>query len=194
MLSQESISNLTVNIMSYGYGHLAAQAIESVLNQSKLPGVIRFFDDGAGDCKHLPKIYPEIEYVLRDDNWGIVPNFNDALRLTTTEKVMFLGADNWLVCKALEKMQHKADIVSCDAWIIHPGSNEYWSLPYQPHGSAIYNVAKAKSVGGYAPSGNENSEEDSVLFKEMRDAGATFHYVGEPLLIYRRHRANFIHH
>lgn len=186
---------LTVNICSYKYGHLAAQAIESVLGQTVKPDVVRFFDDGARDCKHLADIYPEVEYVLRETNLGIVDNFNDALNRTTTDRVLFLGADNWLEPDALELMNAtKEDIVSCDAWIVGNGHHERWTLPYQPHGSALYNVELAKKVGGYQPSGRENSEEDSELFKKMLEAGATFHRVDKPLLWYRRHRENYIRH
>jgi hypothetical protein len=58
----------TCVIASYHYGHLAANCIESVLCQTKKFNTILFVDDGAGDCEHLIKIYPEVEFVLRENN------------------------------------------------------------------------------------------------------------------------------
>jgi glycosyltransferase involved in cell wall biosynthesis len=182
---------VTLNIMSYKYGHLAGQAIESALNQSKPFHIIRFFDDGAHDCEHLVKLYPEVEFVLRPKNIGIINNFNDALDRTETEHVMYLGADNWLDWQALEMMSE------CDADIVSPHAikignpQEYWA-PNQPHGTSLYRVDLAKAVGGYEASGNEHTEEDSVMFGRMRDNGASFEICPEPLLYYRwRHRSNY---
>ena len=73
------MSTITVVIASYQYGHLAAHCIESVLCQSRPADKILFVDDGVGDCNHLPKIYPEVEYVLRDINMGTAKNFHDML-------------------------------------------------------------------------------------------------------------------
>lgn len=182
----------TLVIASYKYGHLAAQAIESALNQTKKFDRILFVDDGVGDCSHLPAIYPEVEYVLRPENVGVVANFNDMLGRVETDRVMFLGADNWLDHRTLEVVSgHSADIVSYAAWLVKDGLPESWAVDV-PHGSSLYNVAKAKAVGGYAASGNEHTEEDSVLFRRMRDSGATIEIIQDALLFYRwRHRRNF---
>lgn len=183
---------LTVNLMSFFYGHLAAQAIESVLSQTVKPDVIRFYDDGAGDCGHLPEIYPEVEFILRPNNLGIVDNFNDAIIRTDTDRVIFLGADNWLHPKTVEKcLEREEDIVSYDAFKFGNGEPEYWHLDKWPHGSAMYNVELAKQFM-YAASGGEHSEEDFVLFTKMLQNGASLHIIEEPLLMYRwRHRRNF---
>ena len=90
------MSSITVVIASYKYGHLAAHCIESILAQTKPADKILFVDDGVGDCSHLPPIYPEVEYILRDKNLGTVENFQDMLMRVTTERCMFIGADNWL--------------------------------------------------------------------------------------------------
>lgn len=186
------MSDITVNIMSYRYGHLVAQAIESVLWQTERPKVIRVFDDGVGDCSHISGLYPDIELVQRKQNIGIVDNFNEALKRVNTERTLFLGADNWLHPRALELMGARSEsIVSCDAWIVGQGKYQRWSLPYQPHGSALYNVKLAREAGGYAASGNKHTEEDSVLFGKMMKAGASFYRVPKPLLYYRRHAWNF---
>lgn len=186
------MSSITINIMSYRYGHLAAHCIESVLSQTRRPDVIRFYDDGAGDCGHLPEIYPEVEFILRPKNLGVIANFNDAIDHTTTDRVMFLGADNWLYPKTLELVEAEdADIVSYAGWLVKDGEYAPWSVAV-PHGSSLYNVTKAKAVGGYGHSGNEHAEEDSVLFSKMIKGDATVKVLDSQLLFYRwRHRRNF---
>ncbi len=183
----------TCVIASYRYGHLAAQAIESALNQTKPFDRVLLVDDGVGDCAHLPAIYPEVEFVLREQNMGVVPNFNDMLSRVTTERVMYLGADNWLDHRALEVTSAvDADIVSYAAWLIQRGVPERWHVDV-PHGSSLYRVAKARGVGGYDRGGHPRyAEEDSVMFARMRTAGATFVNLQDTLLMYRwRHRRNF---
>lgn len=187
---------ITVNIMSYFYGHLAAHCIESILSQTRLPDVIRFYDDGAGDCGHLPKIYPEVEFILRPKNMGVVDNFNDALARTTTDRVIFLGADNWLAPETVEKcLQHPEDLVSYDAWKFGTVTkkNEYWHLGNFPHGSAMYNVEMAKRFMYGRSSHPTHAQEDNILFTRMIQMGpASLHIIEEPLLMYRwRHRKNF---
>lgn len=208
------VADITVCIMSYKYGHLLAQALESVLAQAVKPAFIKVFDDGAGDCRAVTDLYsrpaplgpPYIFLFENEENWGIVRNFNSALHITETPRVLFLGADNYLRPDALEKMDAvDADIVSCDVHLVGPKAKE--SAPVtgtvwthdgyptykadSPHGSSLYNVKLAKQVGGYAASGNKNSEEDTVLFKKMMGEGGTLEYVREPLLYYRKHEANF---
>ena len=182
----------TCVIASYRYGHLAAQAIESVLNQTLNFDRVLFVDDGVGDCGHLPAIYPEVEYVLRPERLGIVANFNDMLARVETDRCMFLGADNWLDHSTLEVTSAvDADIVSYAAWLVKSGAPERWVVDV-PHGSSLYNVAKARGVGCYEASGNQNTEEDSVMFARMRTEGATFTNLPDTLLFYRwRHRRNF---
>jgi glycosyltransferase involved in cell wall biosynthesis len=183
---------VTCVIASYRYGHLAAQAIESVLHQTRGFDRVLFVDDGVGDCGHLPDIYPEVEFVLRPARMGIVANFNDMLARVETDRCMFLGADNWLDHTALEVTSAvDADIVSYAAWLVQSGVPVRWVVDV-PHGSSLYNVAKARAVGCYEASGNTNTEEDSVMFGRMRGAGASFANLSDTLLFYRwRHRRNF---
>lgn len=198
--------------MSYKYGHLVAQAIESVLSQTLKPDVIRVYDDGVGDCAEVCKLYPEVEYILREKNLGIVDNFNDALNRTTTEFVMFLGADNWLHPNALEFMYDEEAVIST-SWLylfgtevdtfrkglpheLDPESGLWIWKPKAYHGSSLYHVPTAKVVGGYERNPNSTkSEEDSVLFDKMlklnMDMDMTVVHSEEPLIYYRRHKHNF---
>jgi glycosyltransferase involved in cell wall biosynthesis len=196
---------ITVAIISYRYGHLVSQAIDSVLGQTRKPDKVIVVDDGVRDCSFVKKLYPEIELVERPRNFGIVENKNDILyHLVQTDKMIMLGADNWLRPDAIEKMEKSsADIVS--SWLYITGEeagdttgelmyleNGYvrWELP-GIHGCALHDTSKARLAGGYRASGNRKSEEDSVMFGEMIKRGATFEVIKEPLLFYRRHRHNF---
>jgi glycosyltransferase involved in cell wall biosynthesis len=197
-------------ICSYNYGHLAAHAIESALSQSLLFDKIYFVDDGARDCTHLPAIYPEVEFIFREKNLGIVANFQDMLNRVETEYVMFLGADNWLRSDALYMLsQYNQDIVTYDIMVTGELKNEIarlyshttnqyngdiqWTRKDQHHGSMLYRVSKAREVGGYEkhrPDG-ERTDEDNALWDKMLKAGATVKYVNSEFLYYRRHRENF---
>jgi glycosyltransferase involved in cell wall biosynthesis len=202
------MSTITVVIASYQYGHLAAHCIESVLCQSRKPDKILFVDDGVGDCGHLPKIYPEVEYILREKNMGTVANFQDMLMRVTTDKCMFLGADNWLRADTLEILDKiDADVVVYD--IVVTGDSKkglharhgnemtsyqgdlYWTRYKHHHGSMLYKTKLAQSIG-YKGTGGKHSEEDLYLFREMKNRGAKMEWVKEGLLYYRRHRENFI--
>lgn len=172
--------NITVAIISYGYGHLVAQAIESVLSQTMAPGQILVVDDGANDgVFETADRYDGVNIIERNFNMGIINGFNDVLfNQVKTEKIMFLGADNWLRPDAIEMMaSSRADITSCNMYLVGEGvkdlnlrenekycySDGYWIRKFKNydniahrirrsnviHGSAIYNVELARKVGGY---------------------------------------------
>ena len=90
---------ISVVITSYKYGHLAAHCIESVLSQSKIPSTIFFVDDGAKDCGHLPSLSPELNYIFRKENLGIVNNFQKMKLMSARHsrpnaiKVIYIGVD-----------------------------------------------------------------------------------------------------
>lgn len=198
----------TIVICSYKYGHLASHAIESVLAQTKKFDKILFVDDGVGDCYHLPEIYPEVEYVLREKNLGTVNNFQDMLNRVTTDYVMFLGADNWLSENTLEILsQVVGDIRMYDIAVVGESRNEivkrhpgevtdkgaylHWSRQGGHHGSMLYKTELAKQVGGYNDGYGERTLEDKSIYDRMIKAGATITHTPLPLLYYRRHRENF---
>tara|TARA_S200000501_G_C20728732_1_gene701827 strand:- start:416 stop:1015 length:600 start_codon:yes stop_codon:yes gene_type:complete len=197
---------LTIVIASYRYGHLAAHCIESILSQTKAPEHILFVDDGVGDCKHLPKIYPQVEYVFRENNLGTVENFQDALMRVNTEFTMFIGADNWFRSDTVEILTNEpADIITYDIMCTgelletHPINHErkvwgdtYWCREGGHHGSMMYRTSIGQRVGYSRNQGSKNTEEDLVLFDGMRRLGATVKYIDKALLYYRRHRENFI--
>jgi glycosyltransferase involved in cell wall biosynthesis len=203
---------ITVVIASYRYGHLAAHCIESIFSQSIKPNKILFVDDAAKDCSHLPSLYPEIEYVMRDTNYGTVDNFQDMLMRVDTEYCMFLGADNWLRSDAFERMyakilQENCDIITYDVmmtgqlketrsmWHLdeirsHQG-DIYWNRENKHHGSMLYRTRLGKEIGYKKRiESNSQTEEDWRLWDRMIAKGAKVSYIPEALLYYRCHKQN----
>ncbi|QWD72393.1 glycosyltransferase family 2 protein [Polynucleobacter sp. MG-5-Ahmo-C2] len=201
---------ITVVIASYRYGHLAAHCIESLLSQTISPARILFVDDGGFDCNHLPALYPDIEYVLRDENLGVVDNFQDMLSRVNTEYVLFIGADNWLRSDAIEMLSNaSADIVTYDVIVTgelkkdilmripiqafpHQG-DLYWNRQEQHHGSMMYRTALGQKIG-YKKRYEDGAhpQEDWNLWDKMLEQGASVASIKEGLLFYRRHRENFL--
>ncbi|NLN33190.1 MAG: glycosyltransferase [Flavobacteriaceae bacterium] len=200
---------VTVVIASYKYGHLAAHCIESILSQTVLPDKILFVDDGVGDCKHLPKIYPQVEYILRRKNLGTASNFQDMLNRVQTDYCLFIGADNWLRSDAIELLKKvDADVVTYDIIVTGEIKDElldgwsekmqsfygdfYWDREGGHHGSIFYNVKLAKKVGyRELKEGRRYSTEDLRLWNGLLESGAKVGYIKEGLLYYRRHKENF---
>jgi hypothetical protein len=122
---------------------------------------------------------------------------------------MFLGADNWLRSDALAQLsQQDSDIVTYDIIVtgelrqdiystysisMKPYQGDwYWQRTRQHHGSILYDVQKALSVGGYEDNKKSGrTDEDENLWDKLNKAGATISYIPQGLLYYRRHKENF---
>jgi glycosyltransferase involved in cell wall biosynthesis len=204
------LNMITAVIASYRYGHLAAHCIESLLSQTIKPTRILFVDDGGFDCNHLPNLYPEIEYLLRQENLGVVENFQDILSKINTEYVLFIGADNWLRSDAIERLSNAStDIVTYDIVVTGelkeeiltrvPGETQpyqgdlYWDRQEQHHGSMMYRTALGQKIG-YKKRYEDGAhpQEDWNLWDKMLEQGASVASIKEGLLFYRRHRENFL--
>ena len=204
---------ISVVISSYKYGHLAAHCVESILSQSTKPNRILFVDDCAGDCWHIQKYYPEVEYYENPENYGTVKNFQSMLEKVDTEYCMFIGADNWLRSDALELMTKiidldHPDIITYDMILTGqlketrvPYHREemqryqgdyYWSRALKHHGSMLYRTRLAKFVGGYSRLNDwsHQTQEDLSLWNRMINANATVRHLDQALLYYRHHRVN----
>ncbi|RMG03041.1 MAG: glycosyltransferase [Nitrospirae bacterium] len=109
--SSFSRSTVSVIIANYNYGHLAAEAIESVLHQTVLPDEILFMDDHSTDnSMEVAKRYKDRIRIERNpENLGIIENFNKAVSLTTGDYICFLGADNRFRSDYVEKCKLALD-------------------------------------------------------------------------------------
>jgi len=200
-------------ISSYKYGHLAAHCIETVLAQTKQFDEIYFVDDGVGDCHHLLDLYGDrVKFIFRNENLGTVANFQDMLmNKVDTDYVMFLGADNWLRSDTLSRLsfhcEYEGNLVTYDIQITGELRDEiynhyrsdctrlegdyYWQRESKHHGSMLYDVKMARSVGGYAHNGGYRTDEDANLWEKLIKADAYLVYIPEAFLYYRRHKENF---
>jgi hypothetical protein len=66
-----------------------------------------------------------------------------------------------------------------------------WKRENKHHGSMLYDVELAKTVGGYSHNGGKRSDEDLNLWDKLVNAGVSVSYLPEALLYYRRHKQNF---
>lgn len=116
---------ITSVIVSFGYSHLLANCLDSILAQTRKPDKIIIVDDAANDgCDKIAEKY-SIPCIVRPKNLGVVKNFNDILfNLVETHYVFFTGADNYWRPDALEKMASEdADIISTDWYTCGSGVN-----------------------------------------------------------------------
>ncbi|KAI9011665.1 nucleotide-diphospho-sugar transferase [Hyaloraphidium curvatum] len=168
------IANATTAIVvSYRYGHLAAHALETALAQTRPFDFIWFADDAAGDCAHLPALYPEVSFFLRRERLGTVANFQDLLDRVSTERFAFFGADNWLREDLHERLaSHAADAVKYDLAVVGDPRGEsyavrhhggparrqmrrepgwwHWDMSSLHSGSMLLRTAAVRAAGGYA--------------------------------------------
>ncbi|KAI9011666.1 nucleotide-diphospho-sugar transferase [Hyaloraphidium curvatum] len=168
------IPNATTAIFaSFKYGHLAAHALETALAQTRPFDFIWFADDAAGDCAHLPALYPEVTFILRPVRLGTVANFQDLLDRVATERYLFFGADNWLREDLHEKLASAdADVVKYDRTVVgdphgesglvrhHGGPTRRqmrrspdgwrWDMASLHSGSMLLRTAAVRAAAGYA--------------------------------------------
>jgi glycosyltransferase involved in cell wall biosynthesis len=210
----------TLVIASYGYGHLAAHAIETALAQTKKFDKILFVDDGCGDCYHVLDLYSNsIDITIWSKNKGTVATYNEILNRVDTDYVMFMGADDWLRSDALELIDNEIgsyntlvsrspvvcvyDImvtgeVYYDIYKNHShqmtakNGDYYWNIHGNHHGSMMYPTEVIKQLGGFRPS-YESSRvgEDLYMWVKMMRNDIKAIHVREALLYYRRHKNNF---
>jgi len=91
-----SAARVSVIIPCHNYGHLAAEAIESVLLQTCPADEILFIDDASTDnsVEVARRYEPAIRVEVNLTNLGIVQNFQKAVGMTSGDYICLLGADN----------------------------------------------------------------------------------------------------
>ena len=97
------MGQITVIIPCYNYGPYLAEAIESVLSQTRKPLEIIVMDDASTDnTAEVASRYP-VTYVKNPINLGTVANLNKGVSLAKGDYVISLDADNRLRPDYLQK-------------------------------------------------------------------------------------------
>jgi glycosyltransferase involved in cell wall biosynthesis len=93
---------VSVAIPTYNRAHFIAEAIQSVIDQSFQDFEIIIIDDGSTDkTKEIVSAFP-VRYYWQE-NQGVAAACNRAISLCQGEYIKFLGSDDVLLKKALEK-------------------------------------------------------------------------------------------
>ncbi len=107
-------ATICVIIASYNYGQFLVEAVESVLRQTRPADEILIVDDCSSDNTAeigmaYQREYPYIKFHRNEKNLGIVNNFNQAVSMTSSDYICFLGADNRFVSNYIEKTAEVLD-------------------------------------------------------------------------------------
>ena len=93
---------VAIVIPCYQHAHFLSDAIESALNQSVSPAELLVVDDGSTDSPHeVVRRYCSVR-LLQQENRGLAAARNAGLRAVSSDKVIFLDADDRLLINAIE--------------------------------------------------------------------------------------------
>ena len=126
-----SRSTVSVIIANYNYGRYFPEAIDSVFRQTGRVDELLVIDDASTDGSQdiLRRYEDRARIVFNERNLGIVENFRKAVSLTSTDYVVFLGADNRYRsdfverCKAALDANPDAAVAYTDTAIFGPRSH-----------------------------------------------------------------------
>jgi len=206
-------SRISVIIPAYNYGRFIAEAIESALGQTVVPGEIVVVDDGsADDTGAVVQGFGDRVRYVRQENRGVSEARNRGVAETTGELVAFLDADDTWEPTKLEK-QVERFAADAEVGLVHCGMREFdsvtdetlgfrveggdgqvaeellvWERPVvNVSGSAVMVSRKAfEEAGGFDPR-LKCGEDWDLCYRIARRYKAGF--VSEPLVNYRIHGA-----
>ena len=100
--------SISVIIPTYNYGRFIADAIHSLLAQTRLPDEIIVIDDGSTDdtAEVVEKFSDDVKYI-RQENAGVSAARNRGVAKSSGDLIAFLDADDMLEPTALEKQVQK---------------------------------------------------------------------------------------
>ena len=169
-------TTVAVIVACYNYRAFVAEAIESVLAQTRAPDEIIVIDDASTDQSDeiIGNYANRVRSIRNETNLGIVDNFNKAVSLTSSSYIIFLGADNRMradcveLCKAALDANPKAGVAYTDMIIFGQRASALaasvgaqqiaesqlerhpvylWQFP-NPEGEALANFATRNFVHG----------------------------------------------
>lgn len=162
---------VTVAIACFDQAHFLADALNSVMAQTRPADAVIVVDDGSRDATGaVAARFPAVRY-HRQPNAGLSAARNAGLRLTATSHVLFLDADDLLTPGALAAAIDRI-AAEPDAALVHGGYREVaadrsplrewppavFADPYLAllhdnfigmHGTVLYDAAKLRAAGGF---------------------------------------------
>jgi glycosyltransferase involved in cell wall biosynthesis len=113
---------ISVVIPAYNAEAYLAQAIESCLQQTRLPHEVIVADDGSTDrtAEIAEKFPPPVRLVRLPQNMGLSAARNRAVEASTGEWLAFLDADDWFLPNKLE-LQERCILENPNAVLVYSG-------------------------------------------------------------------------
>jgi glycosyltransferase involved in cell wall biosynthesis len=203
------IATVTIAIACYNQAQYLAEAIDSILAQTRPVDEIIMVDDGSHDATALVcREYPTVTY-HRQENGGLSAARNTGLRLARTSHILFLDADDVLmptaIADALKVFARAPGIafayggyreVNADRKLIFERLAVEHEDPFagllhdnhvSMHGTVLYDVAPLRAIGGFDTSLPSCEDYDVYLKLTRHHRIAAYPSVGAE---YRRHSAN----
>jgi len=204
-------TRMTVSVIvpAYNREKFIKAAIDSALNQTRVPDEILVVDDGSTD--DTPRILEEYGppvRVIRQVNRGRSVARNVGLRHATGDAVIFLDSDDLLMPRNIEQCigvledQPSVDVVYTDALFVDENLNKIASQreiqPGRPASGmvlgelarrcflTISSMVRRSSLGDITFEEGRECGEDYDFWRKVA-ANCRFHYVDEPLMRYRCH-------
>lgn len=136
-------SSVAVIVACYNYRAYVAEAIESVLTQTRAPDEIIVIDDAStdGSDEVIARYADRVRSVRNERNLGIVDNFNKAVSLTQCDYVVFLGADNRMRVDCVERYKAALD-ANAEAGVAYSDM-----LIYGARAKILADAVGAKQIG-----------------------------------------------
>lgn len=197
---------LSVVIPVYNQAKTLGESIESVLNQTRKADEIIVVNDGSTDGSlELAKKYPV--KVVNQVNKGLASARNTGIMNSTSDYVLFLDSDDYLLPNCLERIEQVATETNAD--IVAPSFREFGVrdreviLAEKPtlkdfalnnmigYFSAIKRSALL-DVGGYSPKMIYGFEDWHIWF-DLLTRGKKLVTIPEILVMYRANRQSMIH-
>jgi len=208
-MSGQTAASITVAIACYNQGQFLAEAVDSVLAQSRAADAVLIVDDGSRDVTpRIAALYPQVDY-HRQDNAGLSAARNTALALARTSHLLFLDADDILAPTAL------AAAIACfarndglalayggyrDITVLRDPIAEREPVQHEDaftallhdnfigmHGTVLYETALLRAAGGFDTSLSACEDWDVYLRLARHHPIASYGGIGAD---YRRHGAS----
>jgi glycosyltransferase involved in cell wall biosynthesis len=197
----------TVVISTYNRAEFLPEAIECLLDQTRVPDEIIVVDDGSTD--NTPEVlagYGNAIRVIRQHNQGVSAGRNVGIRAASNDLIAFLDSDDTLAPESIEKRmsvfaaRNDCDVVYSDAlWTVVANQSRRRWPGTRPTGDIFVHIARYNIMPIHCYMFRKECLEKSGLFDEhLRTnedfdfflrlaARCRFRYLDEPLAYYRFH-------